>query len=69
MHKDFGEISFKELTASQVQFKFNALYGSNTKPRAQFKSPADNVKDFAHLKKLSDQKVHFDGLFAVTSQD
>ena len=52
-----------------INLKFNALYGSNTKPRAQFKSPADNVKDFAHLKKLSDQKVHFDGLFAVTSQD
>lgn len=54
IHKEFGNIEFSALSAADVEAKFNALYGSNTKPRGQFKPPTANAKDFANLSKLSD---------------
>ncbi len=31
---EFGLIKFNDLPASEVQYRFNALFGSNTRPRA-----------------------------------
>ena len=35
---EFGLIKFSELAAIDVQSRFNALYGSNTRPRAMIKT-------------------------------
>ena len=51
---DFGWLKVSEISACDVQTRFNALYGSNTKPK--------NVFERASLEKLVNQNVYFDKL-------
>ena len=51
IRSQFGEIRFSELTSIEVRTRFNALDGSNTKPRAVFEG----------------QNVYFSGLYDVSS--
>ena len=54
---EFGLLKFSELPALEVQARFNALYGSNTKPRA--------VPKAGFIEKLIGQPVYFDRLDRV----
>ena len=53
---EFGLIKFNELAAIDVQSRFNALYGSNTRPRAMMKSG---------LEAFNNSRVYFDKLKRV----
>ncbi len=54
---EFGHIKFSELSASEIQSRFNALYGSNTKPRATI------ISGFKET--FLNQPVYFDRLDRV----
>ena len=58
---EFGNIYFSKLKAEEIQPRFNALYGSNTKPRAFIK------KGFSE--KLINTAVHFDRLDQVRFEE
>ncbi|TNV77183.1 hypothetical protein FGO68_gene11837 [Halteria grandinella] len=55
---EFGLIEFSNLSALDVQARFNALFGSNTRPRAIAKEGLDP--------KYLDQPLYFDQLTRVT---
>lgn len=48
---EFGELSFRDLVSRDIEVRFNALEGSNTRPSGTFNVPVDAE---ANLKKLSD---------------
>ena len=58
---EFGQLNFTELTASEIQIRFNALYNSNTKPRAILTLPEES--NFHKL--LNGENVYFSGLYEV----
>lgn len=58
---DFGWLKFSDLTAGEVESRFNALDGSNQRPRAVF-----NVSnEEASIKNFEGQNVYFGGLHQV----
>jgi hypothetical protein len=54
---EFGHLKVTKLTADQIQTRFNALYGSNTKPRCVIKH--------GFTEKLIDSPAYFDQLIRV----
>ena len=54
----FGFLKFSQLTAIEIETRFNALEGSNTRPRAMF-----NLTDVdINLQKLAEHNIYFGGL-------
>ena len=60
---EFGEIRFAELTSVKAMRRFNALYGSNSRPRSQIKFIADKTNE-----QLIGSNVYFDELEQVDSE-
>lgn len=58
---EFGELKFSELSAKDIQTRFNALYGSNTRPRSVIKQGFNE--------KMLGQTVYFDRLDRVKFED
>ena len=52
---EFGQLNLTEMKASEIQIRFNALYNSNTKPRAILTLPEES--NFYKL--LNGENVYF----------
>ena len=52
----FGLLKFSELTARQAEIRFNALDGSNSRPRALF---SEDYGDDKELKKYIAENIYF----------
>ena len=57
-------IEFSALTARQAEIRFNALDGSNSRPRALFKEDSTS-SDSLDIQKYAGENIYFGGLECV----
>lgn len=62
---EFGQLSASMLSAAELLRRFNALQGSNTRPRLQIKSIVKNALDYD----MSEENVYLDKLTYVQASE
>ena len=58
----YGELRFSEMTAKEVEIRFNALDGSNTRPMAMF-------KEGEGVEKYAEHAVYFERVRSVEMEE